>query len=65
MIAFCKGTDISENMIEYANETFNSDKKRLQFEVLDIETKNLPKKYISEFDHVYSFHTLMWCNDIR
>ncbi|XP_012530795.2 juvenile hormone acid O-methyltransferase [Monomorium pharaonis] len=58
------GTDISEKMIKYANETF-SDIKRLRFEILDIETKNLPTKYISEFDHVFSFHTLMYCNDIR
>ncbi|XP_077277072.1 juvenile hormone acid O-methyltransferase-like [Temnothorax americanus] len=58
------GTDISESMIKYANKTFN-DKKRLHFEVLDIQTKNLPKKYISEFNHIFSFHTLQWCNDIR
>ncbi|XP_011706064.1 PREDICTED: uncharacterized protein LOC105461267, partial [Wasmannia auropunctata] len=44
------GTDISESMIKYANETFSD--KRLQYEVLDIGTKNLPKKYISEFEHV-------------
>ncbi|XP_071560683.1 juvenile hormone acid O-methyltransferase-like [Temnothorax nylanderi] len=58
------GTDISESMIKYANKTFN-DKKRLHFEVLDIQTKNLPEKYISEFNHIFSFHTLQWCNDIR
>ncbi|XP_018377663.1 PREDICTED: juvenile hormone acid O-methyltransferase-like [Trachymyrmex cornetzi] len=58
------GTDISESMIKYANETFK-DEKRLQFDVLNIETKNLPKKYISEFNHIFSFHTLQWCNDIR
>ncbi|KYN28220.1 PREDICTED: juvenile hormone acid O-methyltransferase-like [Trachymyrmex cornetzi] len=58
------GTDISESMIKYANKTF-SDKKQLRFEILDIETKNLPKKYISEFDHIFSFQTLQWCKDIR
>ncbi|KYN35469.1 Putative methyltransferase 235L [Trachymyrmex septentrionalis] len=58
------GTDISESMIKYANETF-SDKKQLQFEILDIEIKNLPKKYISEFDHIFSFQTLQWCKNIR
>ncbi|XP_071568865.1 juvenile hormone acid O-methyltransferase-like [Temnothorax nylanderi] len=58
------GTDISESMIKYANKTFN-DEKRLHFEVLDIQTKNLPEKYISEFNHIFSFHTLHWCNDIR
>ncbi|XP_039307259.1 juvenile hormone acid O-methyltransferase isoform X3 [Solenopsis invicta] len=58
------GTDISEKMIKYANVT-SSDEKRVQFEVLDIETKNLPKKYITEFEHVFSFHALHWCCDIR
>ncbi|XP_011868329.1 PREDICTED: uncharacterized protein LOC105562248, partial [Vollenhovia emeryi] len=58
------GVDISEPMVKYANEKYG-DEKRLQFEVLDIETKNLPKKYISEFDHIFSFHTLHWCSDIR
>ncbi|TGZ35776.1 Uncharacterized protein DBV15_12787, partial [Temnothorax longispinosus] len=57
------GTDISESMIKYANKTL-SDEKRLHFEVLDIQTKNLPEKYISEFNHIFSFHTLQWCNDI-
>ncbi|CAL1689760.1 unnamed protein product [Lasius platythorax] len=58
------GTDIMENMIEYANKTYG-DKERLEFEVLDIQTKNLPEKYISEFDHIFSFHALQWCSDIR
>ncbi|KAL6424654.1 hypothetical protein ACFW04_009970 [Cataglyphis niger] len=57
------GTDIMEKVIEYANKTYG-DKERLKFEVLDIETKNLPDKYISEFDHIFSFHALQWCKDI-
>ncbi|KYN07910.1 Putative methyltransferase 235L [Cyphomyrmex costatus] len=58
------GIDILESMIKYANESFG-DEKRLQFDVLNIETKTLPKKYISEFNHIFSFYTLHWCNDIR
>ncbi|TGZ49823.1 putative methyltransferase, partial [Temnothorax longispinosus] len=58
------GTDISESLIKYANKTFNAE-NRLYFEVLDIQTKNLPEKYISEFNHIFSLHTLQWCNDIR
>ncbi|XP_050461657.1 juvenile hormone acid O-methyltransferase-like [Cataglyphis hispanica] len=58
------GTDIMEKVIEYANKTYG-DKERLKFEVLDIETKNLPDKYISEFDHIFSFHALQWCKDIH
>ncbi|CAL1678713.1 unnamed protein product [Lasius platythorax] len=58
------GTDIMENVVEYANKTYG-DKERLEFEVLDIQTKKLPEKYISEFDHIFSFHALQWCYDIR
>nr|XP_012233086.1 PREDICTED: uncharacterized methyltransferase-like protein SPBC21C3.07c [Linepithema humile] len=58
------GTDILQSMIEYANMTY-SDEKRLGFEVLDIQTKNLPEKYVLEFNHIFSFHTLHWCKDIR
>jgi len=58
------GTDVSQKMIEYANTTYN-DKKQIGFEVLDIETKNLPEKYISEFDHIFSFHVFHLCKDIQ
>jgi len=64
MIIYHKGTDISQDMIEYAKEHY-SIKGRLEFEVLDIQTKELPKKYVSEFDHMFSFYTFDWCNDIR
>ncbi|KAL6430555.1 hypothetical protein ACFW04_007855 [Cataglyphis niger] len=57
------GTDISKDMIEYAKK--NNSNERLKFEVLDIQTKNLPEKYISGFDHIFSFHALNWCCDIR
>ncbi|XP_070166115.1 juvenile hormone acid O-methyltransferase-like [Polyergus mexicanus] len=58
------GTDIVEEIVEYANKTYG-DKELLKFEVLDIQTKKLPEKYISEFDHIFTFHTLQWCNDIH
>ncbi|RLU27157.1 hypothetical protein DMN91_000956 [Ooceraea biroi] len=58
------GTDISEKMIEYAKNAYREE-KRLDFEVLDIQTKNLPAKYVSNFDNVFSFYTLQWCNDIQ
>jgi len=63
-IVYHVGTDISQNMIEYANMTYN-DKKKIGFEVLDIETKKLPEKYISQFDHIFSFHALHYCKDIQ
>ncbi|XP_070172096.1 juvenile hormone acid O-methyltransferase-like [Polyergus mexicanus] len=58
------GTDIMEEIVEYANKTYG-DKERLKFEALDIQTKKLPEKYISEFDHIFSFHALQWCNDVH
>ncbi|XP_070172094.1 juvenile hormone acid O-methyltransferase-like [Polyergus mexicanus] len=58
------GTDIMEEMVEHANKTYG-DKERLKFEALDIQTKKLPEKYISEFDHIFSFHALQWCNDVH
>ncbi|XP_029173012.1 juvenile hormone acid O-methyltransferase-like [Nylanderia fulva] len=58
------GTDISKNMIEFANKEYSKE-KRLKFEILDAETKSLPKKYISEFDHIFSFNALNWCEDIQ
>lgn len=63
-ILYRKGTDISENMIEYAKKRY-AIKNTLEFEVLDIQTKNLPTEYIAEFDCILSFHTLHWCTDIR
>ncbi|XP_072747975.1 juvenile hormone acid O-methyltransferase-like [Anoplolepis gracilipes] len=57
------GTDISENMIEFAEKTYGNEK--LKFEVLDIQSTSLPEKYISKFDHIFSFNALNWCYDIR
>lgn len=51
-------------MIDYANRHY-SDGERLKFEVLDAQTNDLPEKYVSEFDHVFSFHALHWCTDIE
>lgn len=60
----CEGTDLSKDVIKHAIEA-HSDEKRMEFHLLDIETKNLPEKYISKYDHVFSFYTFHWCNDIR
>lgn len=42
-----------------------SNEERLKFEVLDIQTKSLPEKFVSEYDHAFTFHTLNWCDDIK
>ncbi|XP_032666105.1 juvenile hormone acid O-methyltransferase-like [Odontomachus brunneus] len=62
--AVITGVDLSEDMIKHAIQA-HSDEKRIEFYILDIEIKNLPEKYISKYDHVFSFYSLHWCNDIR
>ncbi|XP_032670640.1 juvenile hormone acid O-methyltransferase-like [Odontomachus brunneus] len=62
--AVITGIDISEDMIRYAKKLCD-DEQRLKFEALDIQTKHLPEKYVSEYDHMFTFHTLHWCDDIR
>lgn len=51
-------------MIRHAKK-LHADEQRLKFEVLDIETKHLPEKYVSDYDHVFTFHALHWCIDMR
>ncbi|XP_024878653.1 juvenile hormone acid O-methyltransferase-like isoform X1 [Temnothorax curvispinosus] len=58
------GTDVSESMVEYANRIHGVDGV-LEFETLDIQTRDLPEKYVAEFDHVFSFPVLHFCNDVR
>ncbi|XP_014467224.1 PREDICTED: serine protease hepsin-like [Dinoponera quadriceps] len=58
------GTDILKDMVKYANEKYSED-ARIVFEVLDVQTKCLPTKYISEFNNIFSFHALNWCSNIR
>ncbi|XP_020278712.1 juvenile hormone acid O-methyltransferase-like isoform X2 [Pseudomyrmex gracilis] len=58
------GTDIDEDMIEFANKNYRVE-RHLTFEVMDIQTKRLPDKYVCEFNHIFSFNTLQWCTDIQ
>ncbi|CAL1674576.1 unnamed protein product [Lasius platythorax] len=53
------GTDSSEMMIEYAKRKYKND-ERFDFDILDIQTKNLPEKYIAEFDHIFSYPTVQY-----
>ncbi|KYN20793.1 PREDICTED: juvenile hormone acid O-methyltransferase-like [Trachymyrmex cornetzi] len=57
------GVDVSETMVNYANQKY-SDEKRLSFDILDIETSELPSDQIEQYDNVVSFYCLHWCNDI-
>ncbi|KMQ84589.1 biotin synthesis protein bioc [Lasius niger] len=51
-------------MIDYARRNFMND-ERIDFDIFDIQTKNLPAGYIEEFDHIFSYPTLHSRNDIQ
>ncbi|CAH2108431.1 unnamed protein product [Euphydryas editha] len=51
------GCDISENMVQFANEHHASE--HTSFMVLDIEG-DLPKELRRNFDHAFSFYALHW-----
>lgn len=57
------GTDISEQMIRFAKETY-SQMPRVAFERLDI-SGNVDSKFLSYFDHVTSFFCLHWVQNQR
>ncbi|XP_044736214.1 juvenile hormone acid O-methyltransferase-like [Chrysoperla carnea] len=57
------GTDISEQMIMYANEYYQH--RKLKFEYLDISSKTLSEQFIGKFDHVFSLNCLHWVHDQR
>lgn len=61
---FLLGMDISRPMIEYAKNMYH-DEKRLSFQLLDIETMDLPKDTFDQFNNVLSFYCLHWCQNFR
>lgn len=61
---FLLGMDISKPMIEYAKKTYQDD-ERLSFQLLDIETMDLPKDTLDQFNNVLSFYCLHWCQNFR
>ncbi|KZC09774.1 PREDICTED: juvenile hormone acid O-methyltransferase [Dufourea novaeangliae] len=56
------GVDVSVEMVEYARKKC-CDEKRLSFMCLDAETEDLPCKLIGQFDNVFSFFCLHWCQN--
>lgn len=56
--------DISKPMIEYAKKMYQDD-ERLSFQLLDIETMDLPKDTFDQFNNVLSFYCLHWCQNFR
>lgn len=61
---FLLGMDISRPMIEYAKNMYH-DEERLSFQLLDIETMDLPKDTFDQFNNVLSFYCLHWCQNFR
>ncbi|XP_070161666.1 juvenile hormone acid O-methyltransferase-like [Polyergus mexicanus] len=57
------GTDSSKTMIDYARRKYKNN-ERIEFDVLDIQTKNLPDEYITAFDHIFSSPTVHSRNNI-
>lgn len=53
------GCDISENMIKYASEKYQSN-EQISFVTLDIATTTLPENMEETFHHVFSFYCLHW-----
>ncbi|XP_039964257.1 juvenile hormone acid O-methyltransferase-like [Bactrocera tryoni] len=58
------GADISPEMIEYAKQHYAVDDK-LSFIELDMQTSELPKNLIEQFDHAVSFYALHWCKNTQ
>ncbi|XP_049315230.1 juvenile hormone acid O-methyltransferase-like [Bactrocera dorsalis] len=58
------GADISPEMIEYANQHYAVSDK-LSFLELDMQTSELPKDLIEQFDHAVSFYALHWCKNTQ
>ncbi|XP_073821507.1 juvenile hormone acid O-methyltransferase-like [Musca autumnalis] len=54
-------SDINPKMISYAQHCYGHLPK-VEFKVLDIASKKLPRELKHKFDHVTSFYTLMWVN---
>ncbi|KAM0735897.1 Juvenile hormone acid O-methyltransferase [Formica fusca] len=57
------GADISQEMVNYARK--NNADNHLSYIVLDIESLDLPKDQIEQYDNAVSFYCLHWCIDLR
>lgn len=55
------GCDISQEMVDYANSKYKSDK--VGFFNLDIATDVLPLELEENFNHIFSFYCLQWVKD--
>ncbi|BES90920.1 Acid methyltransferase [Nesidiocoris tenuis] len=58
------GCDISENMIKYAQATYEN--KRFKFRQLDVGNSNIWMNWDEEsFDKIFSFYCLHWVKDLK
>ncbi|XP_063985669.1 juvenile hormone acid O-methyltransferase-like [Diachasmimorpha longicaudata] len=58
------GVDKSDAMLAYAKEHY-ADDKRLSFINLNIETSDLPKNLVGQFNYATAFYCLNWCRQIE
>ncbi|XP_046739552.1 juvenile hormone acid O-methyltransferase-like [Diprion similis] len=56
-------SDISEAMVKFGKDKYGEN-SRVNFIKLDIETPNLPRNLVGQFDHVTSFYCLHWCQNM-
>ncbi|XP_063927518.1 juvenile hormone acid O-methyltransferase-like [Zophobas morio] len=56
--------DINPDMLFIAESKCRQNEK-IEFVCLDIATKNLPSRFQSDFDHIFSFYCLHWVADQR
>ncbi|XP_015516847.2 juvenile hormone acid O-methyltransferase [Neodiprion lecontei] len=57
-------SDISEAVVKFGKDTYRGN-SRVNFVKLDIQTPNLSRNLVGQFDHVTSFYCLHWCQDMR
>ncbi|XP_048505822.1 juvenile hormone acid O-methyltransferase-like [Athalia rosae] len=59
---FC--SDISDAMLDFNKAQYGYHERILAFEKLDIQTSDLPNKFIGQFDYITSFYCLQWCQNL-
>lgn len=57
------GTDISNEMITFCKNLKRD--RRISFEILDIETQEIPQKFQNNFDFLFSCFVLHYIRDLR
>ena len=56
-------TDVCPEMVKFSKNKYSIAFPKTKYDVLDIETNNLPNNYIGQFDSLTCFYCLMWIKD--